>query len=50
VKRPGEKPRPEQERFLRAVVDCGGIAIVASSVEDVERLRDATAVSTAEDG
>ena len=37
VKRLGEKCTPEQAAFLDAVLVAGGIAIVASSVDDVRR-------------
>lgn len=36
VKRPGERPSPHQEGFLEAIRQCGGIAFVAHSVEDVQ--------------
>jgi hypothetical protein len=35
VKRPGQKLRPDQERFLKRVNDAGGIGFMASSVQDV---------------
>ncbi len=35
VKRPGEKPRPNQETFLASIERSGGLAIVATSVEDL---------------
>lgn len=41
VKRPGEKPTTEQSRFLEAVRAAGGIAILATSVEDFVRGIDA---------
>lgn len=34
VKRPGEKPRENQERFLRQMRDSGALAGVAHSVEE----------------
>ena len=34
VKRPGEKPRGNQERFLRQMRDTGALAGVAHSVEE----------------
>lgn len=37
VKRPGEKPTPEQDEWLRSMAKAGCIAFVATSVEDVER-------------
>ena len=37
VKRPGEKPKPHQQRFLDRVHDSGGLALVARSVDDVRR-------------
>jgi hypothetical protein len=37
VKRPGESPTPAQRRFLEAVMRAGGVAFVATSVEDVRR-------------
>jgi hypothetical protein len=36
VKRPGQKPTPQQEAFLEAVNEAGGLAFVATSIEDVE--------------
>lgn len=38
VKRPGEKPTPQQEAFLEAVNQSGGLGIVATSIDDVEKL------------
>ena len=35
VKRPGQKPTPEQTAFLFQVRTAGGIAIIATSTEDV---------------
>ena len=35
VKRPGMKPTPQQAAFLELVRQAGGLAIVATSVEDV---------------
>lgn len=35
VKRPGEKPTPDQAAFLEAVQAAGGIGIVATCVDDV---------------
>lgn len=35
VKRPGQRPTPEQAAFLDLVRKSGGLAIVATSVEDV---------------
>ena len=35
VKRPGEKPTAEQQRFLDDVNGSGGLAFVATSVQDV---------------
>lgn len=40
VKRPGQNPRPEQEKFLNAVRLAGGIAGVVRSVRDAEVLID----------
>jgi len=37
VKRPGGKPTPQQEAFLDAVKQAGGLAFVATSTDDVER-------------
>lgn len=34
VKRPGKKPTPEQENFLRVVRENGGLAGMATSVEE----------------
>ena len=40
VKRPGESPKPHQQRFLDRVAKAGGVAMVARSVDDVrEALR-----------
>jgi hypothetical protein len=36
VKRPGKQPTPEQIAFLANVTRAGGIAILATSVEDVQ--------------
>ena len=36
VKRPGEVPTPEQHAFLNMVNDNGGVAFIATSVEDVQ--------------
>jgi len=36
AKMPGNKPTPEQEQFLAHIHDCGGLAVVAYSVDDVE--------------
>lgn len=38
VKRPGEKPTPEQRAFLAAVQDAGGLAGVATSVEEAQQI------------
>lgn len=38
VKRPGEKPKPHQQRFLDKVTAAGGLAFVARSVEDVKKV------------
>ena len=38
VKRPGQKPTPKQEAFLQRVTRRGGLALVASSGEDLERV------------
>lgn len=35
VKRPGQKLRPDQEKFLQRINDAGGIGFVAYSVQDV---------------
>jgi len=35
VKRPGEKPRPNQVEFLRRASESGWITIVATSLDDV---------------
>lgn len=37
VKRPGNKPTLDQESFLQTVERSGGLAIVAYSVDDVEK-------------
>lgn len=34
IKMPGEKPRPDQEKFLKAMVATGAIAGCAHSVEE----------------
>ena len=40
VKRPGEKPRPEQAAFLERVNELGGVGICVHSVAELEaRLR-----------
>lgn len=36
AKMPGNKPTPEQERFLEHIREIGGLAVVAYSVDDVE--------------
>lgn len=41
VKRPGEKPTKEQRQFLDVVKQAGGIAILATSVQDFVRGIDA---------
>lgn len=38
VKMHGKKPTPEQENFLRAVRENGGIAGVVRSIDDVRKL------------
>ena len=38
VKQPGERPTPEQRLFLEAVRNAGGIAGVATSVQEAEKL------------
>lgn len=38
VKQPGERPTPEQRRFLDAVHGAGGIAGVATSVQEAEKI------------
>jgi Holliday junction resolvase len=38
VKRPGKKARPLQEYHLQKIREAGGVAIVATCVEDVERI------------
>jgi len=38
VKRPGNKPTPNQVEFISNVNKHGGIAFVATSVEDVEKM------------
>ena len=35
-KRPGEKPRPEQEMFLREIRDRGGIGLCVHSLTELE--------------
>ena len=37
VKRPGQQPTPYQAGFLDQVRKAGGVAFVATSVQDVER-------------
>lgn len=37
VKRPGEKPTPEQAAYLERVRAAGGLAFVATSIDDVIR-------------
>ena len=37
VKRPGQKPTPDQQAFLAAVKANGGVAFIATSVEDVRK-------------
>jgi hypothetical protein len=36
VKRPGEKPRPEQAAFLARVNELGGVGICVHSVHELE--------------
>jgi hypothetical protein len=36
VKRPGEKPRPEQAAFLARVNDLGGVGLCVHSVRELE--------------
>ena len=36
VKKPGEKPCPEQHEFLRQIEERGGIALVVHSVKELE--------------
>lgn len=36
VKKPGNTTSPEQDLFLQQINDCGGLAVVAYSTEDVE--------------
>lgn len=38
VKKPGEKPRENQERFLQAMRDSGALTGVAHSVEEAVRI------------
>jgi hypothetical protein len=38
VKRPGEKPRPEQAAWLRVVQQAGGVAAVVTNVAEAERV------------
>jgi len=35
VKRPGKKPSPDQDEFLKQVVMHGGLGFVATSIDDV---------------
>lgn len=35
VKRPGKEPTEEQDTFLDHVYECGGIAVVGKSTEDI---------------
>lgn len=37
TKRPGEKPRPEQQEFLEKVNQLGGIGLCVHSVEELEK-------------
>lgn len=37
TKRPGEKPRPEQQAFLERVNALGGVGVCVHSVEELER-------------
>jgi hypothetical protein len=36
VKRPGNRPTPEQQQFIDTINEAGGLAFVARSVEEVE--------------
>ena len=36
VKKPGEKPRPEQETFLHDIREAGGIALCVHSLREME--------------
>jgi hypothetical protein len=36
VKRPGNKPTPEQQQFIDTINEAGGLAFVARSVEEVD--------------
>lgn len=36
VKRPGKKPTPDQEEFLKAVNEQGGVAFVVHSVDELK--------------
>ena len=38
VKRPGQRPTPEQAHFLEFVQDAGGLALVARSPDDIRHL------------
>jgi hypothetical protein len=41
VKRPGEKPRPDQEWFLEQVQNAGGIGLCVHSVSELdEKMRE----------
>ena len=42
VKLPGEHPRPDQEKFLRAMRNTGALAGCAHSVEEALRIIDST--------
>ena len=37
VKRPGEKPRPEQAAFLARVNELGGVGLCVHSVQELEK-------------
>lgn len=37
TKRPGEKPRPEQQAFLDRVNELGGVGVCVHSVDELER-------------
>ena len=37
VKRPGNKPTPDQDAFMEKINTLGGVAFVAYSIDDVEK-------------
>jgi hypothetical protein len=41
VRRPGNKPTPEQQQFIDTINEAGGLAFVTRSVEEVETMLNA---------